>query len=500
MYDSRPDTTGESIAMEAAATLPQAVIPETVEKQRLVVRSRHRDRDFALRRALLAADLLGLWLALVLAMVVTGARGNPLADSVWILATMPGWVLLFRAYGLYKRPIRRFEPTHLDDASPLFHALVIGALGTWLLYRYVPVQRLGFSELVLFGALALPLIAGLRAGLRVVNLRRHGPERVFVVAPIEDVRMLRRKLRNHPEYEMELVGAVTGEGASEELGLELSGRIDEIEALMASRQIDHLVVRLDAKYAPEDQVQELMHLCHREGVRFGCFPGVRSLLLPGVEVNHVEGVGILTSNPPILSPMSRAMKRGLDVAASATLLVALAPLMALAALLVRLDSRGPILYRQTRVGRQGRRFQLFKFRTMVPDAERLDDELMARSVDPDWLVMNEDPRVTRIGRFLRHSSIDELPQLWNVLRGEMSMVGPRPLSERDDRNVTGWKRHRLDLVPGLTGYWQVLGRNRMPFREMLEVDYAYIASWSMWHDIKLLARTIPVVLTRRGAN
>jgi lipopolysaccharide/colanic/teichoic acid biosynthesis glycosyltransferase len=143
---------------------------------------------------------------------------------------------------------------------------------------------------------------------------------------------------------------------------------------------------------------------------------------------------------------------------------------------------------------------MLKFRTMTLGADRLDDELMARSVDPDWLVMDGDPRVTRLGRFLRRSSLDELPQLWNVLKGEMSMVGPRPLSERDDCKVQGWQRHRLDLTPGITGYWQVLGRNNMPFREMLEVDYDYVAGWSLWHDLKLLCQTVPAVIRRRGAN
>jgi undecaprenyl-phosphate galactose phosphotransferase len=125
---------------------------------------------------------------------------------------------------------------------------------------------------------------------------------------------------------------------------------------------------------------------------------------------------------------------------------------------------------------------------------------MEHSTDPDWLILERDPRVTRVGRFLRLTSLDELPQLWNVLKGEMSMVGPRPLSEIDDEGVRGWERHRLDLVPGVTGHWQVLGRNLIPFREMIEIDYAYVASWSMLHDLKLLARTVPVVLRRRGAN
>ena len=483
---------------EPAPSIPRAA-------PRRVVRSRHRDRDFALRRALLVADLLGVTLALALSLLIAGRRGAPLADAVWILPTLPLWALLFRAYGLYRRPVRRFEPTHLDDAGSLLHAVVLGTLGLWLAYKLAPPQRLAFEEVVIFGLLALPLVATLRVALRLVNVRLKGPERVFAIAPPGDVLMLGRKLRRHPEYEMELVGAVTeglgeGDGADEAPGLSLAAELGAVEDLVGSGQVDHVIVRLDAEYLSQERVVELMRACHREGVRFGYFPGAKGLLLPGVELNHLEGMGVLSCHPPVLSRTSRAIKRGVDVLLAAILLVALAPLMALAALAVALDSRGGVLYRQTRVGKDGKRFELFKFRTMVSGADAMDDELMERSVDPDWLVMERDPRVTRVGRFLRRNSIDELPQLWNVLRGEMSMVGPRPLSVRDDGEVRGWRRHRLDLVPGITGYWQVLGRNDIPFREMLEVDYAYVANWSLWQDLKLLVRTIPVVLLRRGAN
>jgi len=467
---------------------------------RPVVRSHYRDRDFALRRSLLAADILGIWLALGVAMAIPGGRAA-LHDSLLIVPILPFWAMLFRTYGLYRRPIRRFEPTHLEDASTLFHALVIGALCMWLYYKLIPfAPKLNFEEIVLFGLLALPTIASLRVALRMFNLRRSGPERVFAVAPLEDVGLLQRKLRHHPEYEMKLVGAVSCEESSSSFGLPLDCDFDEIEALLTSGQVEHLMVRLDAGYLPQEIVRELMHVCHREGVRFSCFPGNKDLLLPGTELNHLEGVGLLTSNPPVLSRTSAAMKRGLDIVVSGVALAILAPFLALIALAIRLDSKGPVLFRQTRVGKDGRRFKLVKFRTMVQDAENQVAELMKLSIDPDWLVLDEDPRVTRLGRFLRRTSIDELPQLWNVLRGEMSIVGPRPLPERDDRNVHGRHRHRLDLVPGITGYWQVLGRNNIPFQEMLEVDYAYITGWSMWHDLRILARTIPVVIRRRGSN
>jgi exopolysaccharide biosynthesis polyprenyl glycosylphosphotransferase len=474
--------------------------PSAKKSLRRIVRSRHRDRDFALRRALLAADMAGLCLALAFALLVAGNRDAPLADLLWMLPTLPLWAFLFWAYELYGRSIRRFEPAHLDDASSLFHALVLGTLGLWLYYKAVAsAPQLSFEEVAIFGLFSLPTITGLRAVLRARNLRAQGPERVFAIAPLEDVALLQRKLDNHPEYEMGVVGTV-GREATEELELPLWADLDRIEELMASKQIDHVIARLDANYLPQEQMRTLMRACHREGVRFSCFPAVMGLLPPGIEINHLEGVGLLTSNPPVLPRSARIVKRGLDVVISALALTLLAPLMALMALAVKLTSKGPVFYRQIRVGKDGRTFELFKFRTMVLGADRLDDELMESSIDPHWLVMEEDPRVTGVGRVLRRNSLDELPQLWNVLKGDMSMVGPRPLSERDDLNVRGWRRHRLDLVPGITGYWQVLGRNSIPFEEMLEVDYAYVTSWSLWHDVRLLLQTVPAVLHRRGAN
>jgi exopolysaccharide biosynthesis polyprenyl glycosylphosphotransferase len=463
-----------------------------------VIRSRHRDRDFALRRALLVADWLGLTVSLAGALALSGH--SPLPVTLWILPTLPAWAFIFRTYGLYQRPIRRFEPTHLDDMSSLLHSLVIGTLGLWLFYKLMPVPRLNFEEVVLFGALSLPLIAGLRVVVRVIHLRIEGPERVYAIAPIEDLHLLQRKMCNHPEYEMELIGGTTADGLEPELELPLSVGFDQVEALIYSGKIDHLIVQLNAEAIPQEKVVELQRSCFQAGIRFGAFPKEKSLTLPGVEINHIEGIGFLTYHPPVLSRTAVAMKRGLDLMISAILIVIFAPIMGFIAVAIKLDSEGSVFYRQVRVGKDGKRFRLIKFRTMVPNADEMTAQLMEDSIDPDWLILERDPRVTRVGRFLRSFSLDELPQLWHVLSGEMSMVGPRPLSERDDRGVRGWGRHRLDLVPGITGYWQVLGRNKIPFREMVEIDHAYIANWSMAHDLKILARTIPVVLRRRGAN
>jgi lipopolysaccharide/colanic/teichoic acid biosynthesis glycosyltransferase len=166
---------------------------------------------------------------------------------------------------------------------------------------------------------------------------------------------------------------------------------------------------------------------------------------------------------------------------------------------IKLDSRGPVFFRQLRVGRHGQRFHMLKFRTMVPDAESMKDSLRDRNEAKEGLFkIALDPRVTRVGRLLRKSALDELPQLLNVFRGEMSLVGPRPLVIEEDLRIEGWHRRRLELTPGMTGPWQILGPARVPLREMVAIDYLYVANWSLWSDIKILLRTVPHVLGRHG--
>jgi exopolysaccharide biosynthesis polyprenyl glycosylphosphotransferase len=466
-----------------------------------LVGTRHRDRDYGLRRILFAADSLALLLSLVFALGIVGDRHEPLLAALLIIPTIPGWFLLFRAYGLYQRPLRRFEPTHLDDFSSVFHALVIGTLGLWVWFRVLPVQRLDLAEVIAFGVIAFVLTTTFRAAVRIIGLRIRGPEKVLVIAPLADVKILQRKFGNHPEYEMEAVSAMTAPGEGHDgLDLGICENFDDVGHQLRAGEVDHLLVQLNQELISQEEIAELMRTCHRARIRFGTFPREKSLLPPGVDVNHVEGTGFLSYHPPVLSRSSMVIKGAMDLAITIPLVILFAIPMAIIALAIKLDDGGDVLFSQTRVGRDGERFQLLKFRTMVPDADALVAGLMEKSLDPDWLVMEKDPRVTRVGRFLRRSSLDELPQLWNVLCGDMSLVGPRPLPIRDDEAVRGWGRHRLDCIPGVTGWWQVLGRNDIPFREMVEIDYAYVTSWTFWGDVKLLVRTLPVVLSRRGSN
>jgi exopolysaccharide biosynthesis polyprenyl glycosylphosphotransferase len=218
-------------------------------------------------------------------------------------------------------------------------------------------------------------------------------------------------------------------------------------------------------------------------------------------LDDVEGMPVVTLPPMRLGRSARLLKRSVDLVVSATALLFLSPLFALIAVAIRLDSSGPALYWQPRRGRLGSTFSIVKFRTMFTGAEQRRSEVLhMNEVDgPLFKIKGKDPRVTRIGSFLRRTSLDELPQLWNVLKGEMSLVGPRPFVIYEADQITGWATRRLDMTPGVTGLWQVLGRNDIPFEEMTKLDYLYVTNWSLWWDLKILCQTIPVVLGKRGA-
>jgi exopolysaccharide biosynthesis polyprenyl glycosylphosphotransferase len=259
-------------------------------------------------------------------------------------------------------------------------------------------------------------------------------------------------------------------------------------------------VVFSARDIEESELERMLRDCRALSLKVSVLPRLADVLGPAVEIDDVEGVTVLGVNPPWLPRSSRTIKRGMDLLIAAALLILIAPLLGLLAVAIKLDSRGPVFFAQERVGRRGGHFRLFKLRTMSVDAEQRRAELLAQSTDPGWLKLDHDPRVTRIGRWLRRLSLDELPQLLNVVRGEMSLVGPRPLIPAEDEHVQAWARGRLDLTPGITGYWQVLGRTRIPFEEMVKLDYLYVMNWSWWEDVRLMLRTLPIVICGRGAN
>jgi exopolysaccharide biosynthesis polyprenyl glycosylphosphotransferase len=344
------------------------------------------------------------------------------------------------------------------------------------------------------------VLAG-RALARFGLLQLLAPERVLLVGAGEAssafIELMRARSRR-----FQPIGVVTGEDdADPPAGLPRLGslhRASDLPRLLAEHRVGRIVV---ADIELERQLLlRVLHECRTLAVKVSLLPSPSSALGPSVEVDELQGVTVLGVNPAVLSPSSRFVKRALDVLGAVVLGVMSLPLLAIGAVAIKLDSRGPVFFSQERIGQGGRRFRLLKLRTMVADAESRRDALLAQSKDPGWLHLEHDPRVTRLGRLLRLTSLDELPQLWNVLKGEMSLVGPRPLVAEEDGKVNGWARGRLDLTPGVTGLWQVLGRTSIPFEEMVRLDYLYVANWSLWGDVRLVLRTLPVVLARRGAN
>ena len=449
---------------------------------------------------LAAADALAIVVALCFVDVFVAHRNGP-AEALWGVVTLPGWIVLFNAYGLYERDGKRLSHSTLEDIPWLFHALVVGSLLMWLYYHLAIRGGIVFGDLLAFSLATIACMSAFRSAARRLVWAVIGPERVLLLGQSGAVTLLADKMRARRSYGVEPVARVTTkDGAIDGGDLPVVGKLSDLDlsAATAELQVERIVIahgELD-----EHTLLEFLRRCKELSVKVSVLPQLCDVMGPSVEIDDVGGVTVLGINPPVLSASSRLTKRCVDVVGSIAMLILAAPLMAAIAIAVKCDSRGPVLFRQTRVGKGGRRFDLFKFRTMVTGAEQMTAELREQSIDPHWLHLEHDPRITRVGRLLRMSSLDELPQLWNVLAGKMSLVGPRPLVVSEDSQLLGWARSRIDLTPGLTGLWQVLGRTSIPFEEMIKLDYIYVTNWSLWSDVRLMLRTVTVVLLRRGAN
>ncbi|MDP2710644.1 MAG: exopolysaccharide biosynthesis polyprenyl glycosylphosphotransferase [Solirubrobacteraceae bacterium] len=460
-----------------------------------------RELDFGLRRMLAAADCVALLATLAFAMVVVAHDGATPERLALALLALPPWLMLLKLYGLYERDSKRVSHSTLDDIPHIFHALLLASLGLWLLYKLAaPDQRLILGESAVFFVAAMVTVPLARAGARSLAARSARPERVLILGGGPMTRVLVRKIRAHREYALDPIGYVDAAPArdGERFGLPYLGTIDDLDDVCRTTETERLLAVAGA--IDHERLADVVRQMRVLKVRVSLVPDLVDVLGPSVEIDDIEGITVLGINPPVLNRSSRMLKRIMDVSVAAVVLLLSAPVLIGAAIAVKRSSPGPLLYSQERIGRRGRRFRVHKFRTMVADADKLGADLATESRHPVWLLLDHDPRITAAGRFLRRTSIDELPQLWNVLRGDMSLVGPRPMPPSVHEHITGWGAQRLDLTPGLTGLWQVLGRTAIPFEEMVKLDYLYAANWSLWYDVRLLIRTLPAVVRGRGAN
>jgi exopolysaccharide biosynthesis polyprenyl glycosylphosphotransferase len=300
--------------------------------------------------------------------------------------------------------------------------------------------------------------------------------------------------RNGIDYEF--VGAVAP--SSEGVSLPVLGDLRDLPAVLDRERVDELIVT-DTDFGERDLLEIVDH-AHRRGVEVRIAPKATELLTQRVEFVPGQGIPLFELRPPAFVGMDWVVKRGFDLLVSSLVLVLGLPLWLAIAAAVKLNSRGPVLYRDRRIGLGEREFGMLKFRTMVADAAGKQAELEASNeADGPLFKIREDPRVTSVGAVLRRFSLDEIPQLWNVLRGEMSLVGPRPLPLRDYARLEDWHRKRYLVLPGVTGLWQISGRSNLGFDDLVRLDFFYLENWSIWLDISILAKTIPAVVTGRGA-
>jgi exopolysaccharide biosynthesis polyprenyl glycosylphosphotransferase len=431
----------------------------------------------------------------------------PVSAPAWFLiglavVAVPAWIAVFTAYHLYDNDNLRISVASFDEVRDIFHAMLAGSLiflvlsqgvrhlAGWWVYSAV--------EAALFLTSALVLVPVVRGSIRSwVFPRVMKPRRTLIIGSGPEAKLVHRKIEAHPEYGLQVVGFLDGRGDGE-LG-PILGSPSEVATVVDELDIDRVL--LASSVASHEEMLDLVRTVRRPDVQVSIVPRYFEIFTSQATLDDVEGMPVVTLPPMRLGRSSRLLKRGFDISVAGLALLFLAPLLALVALAIRFESSGGAIYRQPRRGRNGSTFQIAKFRSMFVGAEQQRDQVLhLNEVDgPLFKAKAGDPRVTRIGNFLRKSSLDELPQLWNVLRGDMSLVGPRPFVVYEADQITGWASRRLDMTPGITGLWQVLGRNDIPFDEMVKLDYLYVTNWSLWWDLKILAQTIPVVLGKRGA-
>ena len=451
---------------------------------------RRRDRVF--RRALVAADVLAGLLVVGLADRIFGVFGPGEAA----LALLPLIVVINTWCGLYRRDELLLRKSTLDEAPAVFHAATLTTVVAFLLESAVLRTPMS-AHLMAVTWLGLSVLEiACRVAARGIARGATAPERCLLVGDAASADRLRAKLLASPNVKALLVGWIPLDERPGTTTAPVLGTPDDLDRVVAAHDVHRVIVAGDA--AAHQSVLDMIQRAKAMGMRVSVLPRMFEVVGSSAAFDYLDGLTILGVRRFGLSPASRRVKRAFDVLGSAVCLIVLAPLMIAIALLVKLTSPGPALFRQTRVGRDGRTFEMLKYRSMHDGADARKAELLARNEADGLFKIANDPRITPLGRFLRKTSLDELPQLVNVLRGQMSLVGPRPLVVEDDRRVEGWYRRRLHLTPGITGEWQVFGAARIPLREMVTIDYLYVSNWSLWADIKILLRTIPCVVGRRG--
>lgn len=439
--------------------------------------------------------------------ILGSAMGVITVRMMWAgLGAIPLWLLVFHLFGVYRREVRRLSVSTFDELPQTISTLAVGA---WAMYSFLIIITQGLPSgraiwvfvAITWASLMVMLPLG-RATVR-IGLSFYNPFRTstLIVGAGEVGRSLIGRLSRHKEYGLRVVGFLdTAPPKDTGLGqVQILGRPSDLRDIVEQRGISRVLIAFSK--TPHPQMLEVIHRCQEMKIDVSVVPRFFEALSARVEIEDVEGLTMI--NLPRYARYGlfmRGIKRLMDLAGASLAVVLLSPLLLLIAVLIKFDSRGPVFYRQERMGKNHKHFMMYKFRSMHAGADQRRDELAASSdATGPIFKMKDDPRITGIGRLMRRLSIDELPQLFNVIKGEMSLVGPRPLPIMEAEACTGTADIRHLIQPGITGWWQILGRSDIPFEEMVQLDYLYVTNWTLKWDLKILLRTIIAIARKRGA-
>ena len=457
-------------------------------------------RDATQRRTLAVADVAAATAALLVLNLLTGR-----SVSVSELIALPLIVPLAKVMGRYDHDDMLLRRSTLDEVPALGSMAGLWALA-WSLVALITGDRfnLGGGGVAVLWLTMSGFVVVLRAASRGLTLRVTASERVLIVGSAHARERLASSLGTDPSARIEIVGFLPLEDERREGNSDwgrqsrrkLRRTFDDLARVVLELDVDR--VFLIPTSADSETMLEAVNRTTALGVNVSIVPRLFEVVGSAVEFDTVGGVTVLGVRRPGLSRSSRFVKRCMDVVGAGLGLLLLSPVFAAIAVWIKLDSSGPVFFHQDRVGKNGAPFRMLKFRSMVDGAEAQRAALEARNETRGLFKLKDDPRITRAGRYIRRTSVDELPQLINVVKGDMSLVGPRPLVIDEDRLVEGRHRARLQLPPGMTGPWQVLGPTRPPLAEMVKTDYLYATNWSLWSDIKIILRTFAHIAARRG--
>jgi exopolysaccharide biosynthesis polyprenyl glycosylphosphotransferase len=456
-------------------------------------------RDARLRRSLAVADVASTFAALFMVIAVLDpGRVHP---GLATLLIAPLVVVSGKLIGIYDRDPHVLRKTTIDEAPALFHLVVLYALVLWLGEHLLLRGRLERSQVFELVLVTFLLMTAARLAVRMLVMAVTEPERCVVIGGGDEAARIAQRFADSPSVNAIVVGrvALTDGEPRDEAGSSIPtlGDYEALARVVADHHVERVVIAPESD--GQEEILEAIRTVKALGVKVSVLPRLLEVVGSTSTFDDLNGMSLLGVRQFGLSRSSQMLKRAMDVAAAGMGLIALGPLFLMLTVAIKVDSRGPVLFRQRRTGRRGETFWMLKFRSMVEGADEMKDEIRElNEVTGGLFKISGDPRITRVGQFLRRTSLDELPQLLNVVHGDMSLVGPRPLVPDEDALIEGWQRRRLAVKPGMTGLWQIFWSSRIPMHEMVKIDYIYGANWSLWLDVRILLRTVPYILGRRG--